>query len=128
MATGAHLRQKLGPIKARLEQSLQETKQFLVQPTQVDEEKYLEQVQKLKAALQKRLDSFRDADVQLVEIAKTNQDEAQRLAAQAEDYITVPLEADETIVFLQLKEEQIATAKSERKKKLLEEKQEALEI
>ena len=41
MATGAHLRQKLGQIKTRLEQTLEETKQFLAQPTQLSEEKYL---------------------------------------------------------------------------------------
>ena len=86
MATGGQLRRKHGPSKARLEQTLQEAKDFLNQPIEKENEIYLSNYQKLKTTLAKRLDAFQDIETRLQDIAKVDKAEDQNLLQRDESY------------------------------------------
>ena len=58
MATAGQLRKKHGPIKARLEQALQQAKDFLNQVIKYDELDYLETLRNISSTLTKRIRAF----------------------------------------------------------------------
>ena len=94
MTTGPQLRKKHGPIKARLEDTLTNAKQFLLQKIpETNLPPYLYECKSFKETLEKRLQAFQQVEEQLEMIAETNAEEAQKISDRDETYITSPLDA-----------------------------------
>ena len=111
MATGGQLRRKHGPIKARLEETLQEAKNFLKQPIEKENEAYLSNYKKLNTTLAKRIDAFQEIEARLQDIAKVDKAEDQNLLQRDESYILLPVDAEETLALLHDLEEALQKAK-----------------
>ena len=107
MATGGQLRRKQGPIKTRLEDIIQVARQFLQQKLQADLPAHLFQCKSHEETVQNRLQAFQQVEDQLNEIIKTNADEEKKLSERDETYITVSLDAQETLSKLNLLQKEI---------------------
>ena len=115
MATAGQFRKKHGPIKARLEQALQQTKDFLNQVIKYDDLDYLETLRNFASTLTKRLGAFQEVEEKLQELSKGNEEETKKLIDRDEAFVLQPTEVEESLEFLRTRENRVLQQKEESK-------------